>query len=454
MSSSEFYQSHEGPIPESGKSIHEVLMVSSDRARDSVPKQYRAHFNELRNGILAFCKEFEIPSSALQDKKVFGEYLASRKPPVPLKRMEQAVYLFQGLEHLLTHHELWINPEALAEAEQFYRLKEQYTVQVDLLKRTGILHSKREQLPRQTKRLIDFFKSLSPFGKKKRPELKETKEILCITGIDGKEYPLPTLEQIAQRLFEQKELFEIKRDQGFTKLLLVPFGMSLEHLLSALKHFLLDYKKVHEDFRLHSADPLLIWDAFTYGDQEESPRLTYLDSTTTDISHPHTQSKAQILSRQTQHFSATPGWRIVFVQPSVPMDQTSKGIASIPPRDCGRIRGEHHFRHDVEASQSSTEEMNYFLEDQKDPSSPYFGESGMTPEDWAIAFMTHLQETGRPLDDWEEKRTENMAYLTGVYFPDAFALCYWNKLVGQVAFKRCVLEDLDSGVGARFAVVI
>mgnify|MGYP001558664741 CR=1 FL=1 len=155
----------EAGIHHTSVSFSEAFLDTSS-ARDALPEQYRTQFDELRGDILAFCKEFKIPVETLRSKEAFGAELTSKK--IPPERMAQAVSLFACLEYLVTHKEPLKEtlPEYLEEAERLYHLSEQYTTQVALLEQAGIL--------------------------------KEGK----ITGIDGRTYPIPTLEQIAQRLFE------------------------------------------------------------------------------------------------------------------------------------------------------------------------------------------------------------------------------------------------------------
>ena len=174
----------EGGDPSPSVSFSETFLnvSSSDRTRDSLPAQYRTHFDELRAGILAFCKEFGIPPSALGNKETFGVALASRKPPIPLEDMQRALDLLFSLDFLLTHHKPWEDPKvcegALEEAEQFYELSRQYNAQVELLKQTGILHPRRERMTEKVQRLSGLLRSLLPFGTKKRPEVKEIEKSL------------------------------------------------------------------------------------------------------------------------------------------------------------------------------------------------------------------------------------------------------------------------------------
>ena len=436
---------------------------SSDRARDSVPEQYRAHFDELRSGILAFCKEFEIPPSALSNKETFGVALASRKPPIPFEKMENVSHLFRGLEYLLTHHELWEDPEELQEAkreaEEFYELSKQYDAQVELLKQTGILHPRRERMTEKAQRLSSFLQSLLPFGKKKRPEVKETQEPLCITGIDGKEYPLPTLEQIALRLRERKELLKTKREQGFDRLLLVPFGMSLNTLIDTLRQFLKDYKKVHSEFgrfnpSIHDSSDKPDWDPVDTTWERSymgNPSYMYFPKRFT-YGVGQGKSKFQILREQTKDSLFTPGWRVLLLQS--PFDE-APGFRHIPREGKGRVMGEKILRRDLVSNKLPEFYLSILQKAQEDPSSPYHGESGMTPEDWILAFMNHLKETGKPLDN-DENEEESLSYLVGAYHPSIT-----RKFIPYVSWsnQRVYLQTIEfassaENVGTRSVVAI
>ena len=85
--------------------------------------------------------------------------------------------------------------EAVFPLERELNLKNQYESQKGILASAGIL----ERFP-------------SPEGK----------EALGIHGIDGKEYPMPSYQEIAQRMREKKDVLTQKKEQGFSKLLIVP----------------------------------------------------------------------------------------------------------------------------------------------------------------------------------------------------------------------------------------
>jgi len=404
--------------PQRGESLSEAFLNISS-VRDILPEQHRAHFDELRGGILAFCKEFEIPVETLRNKEAFGAELTSKR--IPQERMTEAVLLFARLEYLVTNKEpLKVESEALKEVEPLYHLKEQYTSQVSLLERVGIL--------------------------------KEG----VIVGIDGHEYPIPTLEQIASRLLECEPELHTKRDQGFTKLLLVPFGMSLDALIDTFRQFLLTYKQTHKDFDLATIEPLPIWkEGYQGADLGDSPKLVYFPQSFDKHDH-QGQTKAQILEEQASNTNFSfPGWKIHLFQSSNSSDSKSL-ISSIPREGRGYLRGEEFPRPDLETGQTPTQYLSLLQKAKDDPGSPYHGESGLTPEDWILAFMTHLAETGQPLDNYYQNDTNNFTFLIGAFF-QFFALVpvvYWINGARRVGLDRSTFVMHNKSYGVRTSVVV
>ncbi len=447
--------------------LSEAILASSSSVRDSLPEQHRAHFGTLRQEIIDFAQAHGIPRESLTKPDALRE--AASKLSIP--NLQRLANLLERFEHLLVHHEPKKEDyiEALEHAERLYHLKEQYDAQVELLKQVDILHPRKES--RKNKSLSTFFRSLLPFGKKKRPEVStipETPEILCITGIDGKEYPIPTLEQIASRLFERHETLETKHDQGFTKLLLVPFGMSLDALIETLKQFLLKYNKDNPSFELDTNEPLWIWSEYQGADMGGSPELVYHPQSFTKDGHGG-KTKMEILGGRGDPAPTYgrgslahpfPGWTIHLLQPSNPDTQDTEtpiGFAPIPRKGRGIPQGDLTPRPSLEAGKTPTEYLSLLQKSQDDPYSPYSQESGMTPEDWIMAFMTHLTETKKPLDDvWNITNTESISYLTGAFFPSSVhvPIVCWYRGNLRAILSRDVPHAQAGHLGARFSVMV
>ncbi|KKU30531.1 MAG: hypothetical protein UX45_C0042G0008, partial [Candidatus Uhrbacteria bacterium GW2011_GWF2_46_218] len=132
-------------------------MDSVSSVRDSLPEQHRTHFETLRQEIIDFTKAHGIPRDTLSKPDLLRE--ATKK--LSTQDLERLALLLERFEHLVKYKEPKKEDyaEALEHAERLYHLREQYTSQVSLLEQVGIL--------------------------------KEG----AITGIDGKIYPIPTLEQ-------------------------------------------------------------------------------------------------------------------------------------------------------------------------------------------------------------------------------------------------------------------
>ena len=436
------------PSPESTSLVvlHEAIMDSVSSVRDSIPEQHRAHFEALRQEIIDFAKAHNIPRESLAKPDALreaAEHLSTQD-------LEQLANLLERFEYLLKNGEPKKEDytEALEYAEEFYHLREQYTSQVSLLEQVGIL--------------------------------KEG----AITGIDGNIYPIPTLEQIAQRLFERREELSTKHDQGFIKLLLVPFGMSLDSLQETLKQFLFSYKRNNPSFALDINRPLWAWEDYQGADIGDSPKLVYDPQSFTKDSHGG-KTKIQILKEQSEGRwtlpptagsatggtafagvaevggTGTPGWTIHLLQPSnldTQDTETPKGIAPIPREGEGTPHPSHRDGRDcppLKTGQSADDYLSILQKAKEDEYSPYHLESGLTPEDWIMAFMIHLTETGELMDNFANG-TESTSYLTGVFFPSStFVSCaYWDRGFRQASLDRYDPRDRDENIGARFSVMV
>jgi len=374
------------------------LDSSAARVRSEIPQEYQIKFDELRGGILAFCREHAIPTEALSNTEVFGAALSSRK--ISTESIKKVFPLFRALEYLIAHKEPFREEftEPLEYAEHFYHLHEQYSDQVELFEQIGILQGE------------------------------------AITGIDGEIYPIPTLEQVAQRLYEQRETLETKHDQGFTKLLLVPFGMSLDTLMDILKRFLVSYQQVHPEFYPKSKElfQMVNYQGVDIGD---SPKLIYYPGSF-DSDH-QGKTKKQILEEQSENFDSAPGWMIHLFQPLDIHDPHAHGFALIPRLTKGQIHGKKILRQELEEGRNPHDYLRQLLRSQHDQTSPYYREQGMTLEDWILAFIVHLTQTGQPLDNFRSGK-DGRSYLMG-----AFSFSHDNTPLDNTVPVACWYENLQ-----------
>ncbi len=278
--------------------LREAIMDSVSSVRDSLPEQHREHFETLRQEIIDFAKAHDIPRESLSKPDALRE-AASKLSTLDLERL---AILLERFEYLLVHKKLMKEKllKYLQETERLYHLEKQYISQVNLLEQLGILENR------------------------------------AILGIDGKRYPIPTLEQIATSLYERREL-STKREQGFVKLLLVPFGMSLDSLCETLKQFLLDYKKNNPTFDLDINRPLWTRTGYKGADIGDSPKLVYYPQFFTREGH-QGKTKAQILKEQEESLVLGIRWTLPPTAGSATGGTASAGVAG-SERDLEKEKG-------------------------------------------------------------------------------------------------------------------
>lgn len=317
--------------------------------------------------------------------------------------------------------------EKLNPLETLLALKEQYQSQRDILERVGVL----ERL------------SSGELG---------------IKGIDNQEYPLPSYQEISQSVREAKEILKTKAKQGFTKLMLVPFGAKLDDLIAKykaalLKHFTenkLFYTKkdqadpsealipITED-QFKKDKPVWVWEQ--YQEADINNKLVYFPK---EYSENHQgKTKSEVLTQTNQ------GWQILLLEdmPNIPKE----GEAKEPG---GRKQIDNHgtsIRAYMEDPNQTTPSPTEYLKAlQQDPQ--YQHESGLTPEDWLSYALTHLEETNQVIDDWQGQG--KVSYNLGGYFPASGRVpdVYWSRDNRQASLDRRDPGNRDVYYGVRPAV--
>ena len=330
-----------------------------------------------------------------------------------LRRFAKTTETYDELARLYKEIERLYSPEALPE-----ELREQYEKQVELMKRIGLV------------------KDL------------ESGE-LGIEGVDGKEYPIPTQEQINERMEANKELVEKKSEQGFKKLLLVPFGMKLSDLTDAYKASILRHnsegrlfstKKNPDDqseqpvpLPLDKNKPLYVWDG--YNDADVNGKLVYFP---VEFSENHQgRTKQEILEEG--EGGETPGWNIILIE----------DMPDIPRKTKGKVTGG---RKQFEAGDTPNNYLKALKDSEK--GGTYQNEDGMTPEDQLIYSIVHLEETDQVIDDWQGNGA--VSYQLGAYFPASGSVpsAFWYR-VNRQAYLGGYYPDYRLGnCGVRSAVRI
>ena len=242
-----------------------------------------------------------------------------------------------------------------------------------------------------------------------------------VIGIDGKEYPLPTQEQVTELFSENRELVNQKFLQGFDRLEVVPLCIPLPFLLETLKSAILLHEAESKIFRTrqHPEDPLVpvrvngsnqvwIWD--TLLSAIDNGVLQYFPEEYS--STPHGQSKSDIIHNG--QICAFPGWSVGIVE--------SQSV--MPGQGQGRTLSG---RKQLETGLSPREYLQILKE------SPYRGESGITLEEFVVRFLAHLEATGEVSNDIGDC---NAVWCLGQYLKISYAELVptgrWIRDVGRV----------------------
>jgi len=230
-------------------------------------------------------------------------------------------------------------------------------------------------------------------------------ENLGVIGIDGKEYPVPTRDQLQEVFMRNKKLVNRKMRQGFTQLQLTPIAMPTSQLIDRVKTAVLNHAAagkiiqtkqnstdVDIPVRVNAAEPIWIWDRVRQA--LDTHDLVYFPQAYTDRYH-RGLTKEEVM--RTTSFCAVPGWSIGLIEP----------IPIMPQQGQGKVVGG---RKQLEAYSTPRD----YLQTLSTPI--YQGESGWTPEDFLTHFITRLETTNQVSHD---RYDSNALWLLGSYMPNS-----------------------------------
>jgi len=229
-------------------------------------------------------------------------------------------------------------------------LEQQYHKQLEILERTGIL----ETLSSGEQGII----------------------------INNQEYPMPTIDSILERLRANSEQLDKKASQGFTKLLVVPFGLDLQTLIEKYKQVLLKHHNNNtlldsegKSLEIDTNQPIYTWDGY------QNEPLVYFPQSFDQNNH-QGKTKDQLEP-----------WQILLVEDMIDLPKAGEGKTL-------------NQRKQLEANQTPNSYLEQILKEQ---------EQGLTPESWLLLAITYLEEQNKQIDDWQGKG--KASYLPGAYFP-------------------------------------
>ena len=246
---------------------------------------------------------------------------------------------------------------------------------------------------------------------------------LGVIGIDGKEHPVPTQEQLQEVFTRNKELVDRKVRQGFTQLQLTPIAVPTSQLIdrvetAVLKHAaagkIIQTKRNSTDadipIRVNTGEPIWMWDRVRQA--VDTPNVVYFPRAYTDRNH-QGLTKEEVM-RKTR-LCAVPGWSVGLIEP----------IPIMPQQGQGRVIGG---RKQLEAYSTPRD----YLRTLSTPT--YQGETGWTPEDFLTHFITQLETTNQVSHD---RYDSNALWLLGSYMPNSMPTShlvpvgYWSRDAGR-----------------------
>ncbi|MEI7554716.1 hypothetical protein [Candidatus Chlorohelix sp.] len=237
-------------------------------------------------------------------------------------------------------------------------------------------------------------------------------------GIDGKEYPIPTQEQVIELFAQNRELVSRKVPQGFDNLELTPLAMPTALLIDRLKAAILKHAREIYQTRLSPSDPLVavrvnkekhVWVWETLKQALDTDELVYFpqaySSTHKGLTKLEVVNNGQIC--------AVAGWSVGLVEssPIMPQQGLGKTIGGRKQLEVGCSPNE--YLHTLQAQ-------------------AYQGETGKTLEDFITKFLTHLESTNEVSNDVSDN---NALWCLGQYLKIPYADCVpagrWIRSVGR-----------------------
>ena len=313
-------------------------------------------------------------------------------------------------------------------------VERQYNSQIQSLQEIGFL----EPLVPQKKKGFTFFKS-------KEPE-ETTPEKLGATDILGTFREVPTKEAITHHFLSIPNIKQ-KIDQGFTRLLIVPFGSSLDTLRGKTGELIKKHKKANkllaEDgtkLALNEKEPLWAW--YDYNNADKSGKLVYYPEHLDKENH-NGKTKTELLSgaqpsranSSTPNTNPFPGYHILLIQEDLIIPREGKGSSR-----AGRDQ--------IEAGKSPNDYLELLTTDKN-----YSKERGLTPEDWLTLFATNLNQKNKVINDYDSQKG-SINYLIGSYFPgpdDVPGAC-WYRDFRQAYLYRHAPTSVHENYGVAGAV--
>jgi len=241
-----------------------------------------------------------------------------------------------------------------------------------------------------------------------------------MTGIDGKEYPAPTQEQLRKVFSRNKELVDRKMRQGFTRLQLTPMAMPIPVLIGRMRESILKHAAEGRIFqtRISPSAPFIpvrvnrekqVWIWETLRQTVEADGLVYFPR---EYSSDH-RGRTKLEAIDDGSICPVPGWTVGLVE-SFPV---------MPRLGRGKTLGG---RRQLEIGSSPSEYLQTLKKE------AYRGETGKTLEDFITMFLTRLETTNEVSNDVAD---DNALWCLAQYLEIPYAKVVptgrWHRSVGR-----------------------
>lgn len=333
---------------------------------------------------------------------------------------------------------LWVPPEF-----EHLKLKGQYDSQVKVAWKSGLFG---DRLNRPVKSGMQLH--LQPEGMHAG---------LPVIERNGQKYPMPTWKEVQKilRKPENKEIIKEKSKQGFTKMLIVPFGYDLKTMCHKFKDKvrsginadgtdisnkgIFDVKGKKIEFDRDDEDyPVFIWEGWDDG------QIVYNPKKYDQRNHGGMMKEDAI--------KINGAWQICFIEdmPVIPLDGKEKGGRKQIDRKGSCIKGQ--------TAIPTIQEFKELLDDKQKMNNPnsYKYERGMTPEKYLWMQFSSLSAKEKPvLMDYENDEWRG-TYLIECYniVSDDVLIADWAPADRLIGLEGNSPDFQSGGCGVRASVDI
>lgn len=264
-------------------------------------------------------------------------------------------------------------------------------------------------------------------------------EKLGVIGVDGHEYPIPTVDEVQEVIDRSRKLVEAKKAQGFTKLQLTPLAAPLPTLLTRVEQELVRHAKEGKVFQskrnpsdsdvvaqIDTANPTWVWSAVRTAITSDG--ISYFPKV---FGNNH-GGKTKLEISGNPKICAVPGWSVGLIEDRSTLPQAGQGQT---------LGG----RKQLENNQSPNDYLKALQ------ASSYRGESGWTYEDFLTNFLLTLDIENRVSHEWDQA---SALWLLGSYLPSPGSVGGgdWYRDDSQLSVAGYVPDDSDGYWGVRSTV--